>query len=124
MGDLIARKVASPPKLDGNADEEAWKNATEYIIGIDLPNKMLKPGDKMKVRVAHDGEHIYMLLQWMDTTHSTKHKPYKWSEIREKYVVDHELEDVAFVAFEMEGRFNVNMVAGVMIALFYSFTET
>lgn len=107
-------KVAAAPKLDGVADDECWKSAKEVTIAVDLPKEILKPKDSMKARFVHDGTNVHVLLIWSDKTKSDQHKPFTWVKEDKAYIESARLvEDGCYLAFELEGKFNVNMRAGV-----------
>lgn len=106
-------KVAAAPKLDGVADDECWKSAKEVSIGVDLPKEILNPKDTMKARFVHDGTNVHVLLIWSDKTKSDQHKPFVWSKEDRVYGEGKQIEDGCYLAFDLEGKFNANMRAGI-----------
>jgi hypothetical protein len=106
-------KVAKGPTLDGVGDDECWKSAKEVSIGVDLPRDILKPRETMTARFVHDGANVHVLLAWKDKTKSDQHKPFVWSKEDRAYGEAKDIEDSCYLAFELEGRFNANMRAGI-----------
>jgi cytochrome b subunit of formate dehydrogenase len=73
--DLIAVKIDEPPVIDGNGSDLSWYNAEPLEIittrGVNQPGRTVT----VKVRLLHDGDHIYGLFEWPDSTRSQKHLP-------------------------------------------------
>lgn len=74
---LPITKVAVPPKLDGELDDDAWKSADVARIrtqqGFNLAGG--KGESTVEVKAVHDGEHIYFAFRWQDPTRSLKRLP-------------------------------------------------
>lgn len=109
--DLVAPKVSKLPTIDGKADDDAWKAAKEFVAKMDEPDED-NPKHTMTVKAVHDGDSISILLVWSDPDKSDQHSPFVWKD--SAYEPDDEqVEDRASVAFEMEGKFDSDMKAGI-----------
>ena len=73
--ELLVVQTASVPALDGRADDAVWQQAP--AVEIPTNRGVNNPGGEVTVtvRMAHDGEHLYALFEWPDTTRSQKHLP-------------------------------------------------
>ncbi len=113
VGTIEVERVSIAPKVDGQGNDPVWTSAKLHTTPADIPKRIFKPGDSVELKVVHDGTHVYFLLKWRDKTKSVLHKPYRWNRSQRAYVESEELEDAAYIAFEKEGSFNVNMRAGI-----------
>jgi hypothetical protein len=109
--ELVAAKVSKLPTIDGKADDDAWKSAKELVAKVDEPDEE-KPKHGVSVKAVHDGESIVFLVTWSDADKSDQHSPFVWKD--SAYEADDEkVEDRASLAFEMEGKFDSDMKAGI-----------
>lgn len=112
--ELTAPKVPQLPAIDGKADDAAWGQAKELVVKIDKPTELENPKNKVALKAVHDGQSICFLLIWEDKAKNEEHRPYVWNEEKFEFVVDLDtLEDAASLAFQLEGPFNPDMMAGV-----------
>lgn len=63
------------PELDGRADDAAWSSANTVIVPTARGANAPGGETDVTVKALHDGEHIYALFQWPDSTQSFKHLP-------------------------------------------------
>lgn len=72
---LEAKKTATPPTLDGIADE-SWSRATPFSVkvfgGVNLP----EGSTVVTLRSVYSGDMVYFLVQWDDKTMSLKRSPW------------------------------------------------
>lgn len=109
--ELVAVKVPKLPTIDGKADDDAWKAAKEVIIKIDQPDEET-PKKTISVKAVHDGDSICFLLVWADADRNDQHSPFIWKN--DAYEPDDEkVEDACTLAFELEGKFDSDMKAGI-----------
>ena len=57
----LANKVSASPSIDGNLDEEVWKQAgiaSDFIQGVPIPGG--SPSNKTEVRIIYDDNAIYI----------------------------------------------------------------
>src|SRR6185436_7288467 len=109
--ELVATKAPKPPTIDGKADDDAWKAAKEVVIKIDQPDEEA-PKKTISLKAVHDGDSICILLVWTDADRSDQHSPFVWKD--SSYEPDDEkVEDACSVAFELEGKFDSDMKAGI-----------
>ena len=111
--ELRAARVKALPRIDGKADDSAWKSAGELVVRIDMPSNLKDPERRISLRAVHDGDSIAFLLVWEDPTRSVVHMPYSWDNEKKKYVPsdDCEIEDAAAIGFPHAGSFNPDMKA-------------
>ena len=109
--ELVAAKVPKLPTIDGKADDDAWKTAKEVVIKIDQPDEET-PKKTISVKAVHDGDSICILLVWADADRNDQHSPFVWKDAG--YEADDEkVEDACTLAFELEGKFDSDMKAGI-----------
>jgi hypothetical protein len=109
---VTAEKVATLPAIDGKFDD--WAKAKEWTIKIDKPGEIEKPSKEMWLKVVHDGQSVAFLLIWADETKHDKHQEWVWKEDDGEYKMnDEQLEDACSLAFALEGKFEVDMLAGI-----------
>lgn len=110
--ELFCAKVAKLPTIDGKADDDAWKGAKEVVVKIDQPDEET-PKKTISIKAVHDGDSICFLLVWTDADKNDQHAPFVWKG--EAYEADEEkVEDACTMAFELEGKFDSDMKAGVV----------
>ena len=61
--ELYATKVTQAPKIDGNADDAAWKKAKELTVEAE-------DGPEISIRSVHTDKEIFFLLIWEDKDES------------------------------------------------------
>jgi len=109
--ELVCAKVAKLPAIDGKADDDVWKTAKELTAKIDEPDEE-NPKKKISIKAVHDGDSIAILMVWEDPDRSDAQAPFVWKD--SAYEADEEkVEDRCSIAFEMEGKFDSDMKAGI-----------
>jgi Ethylbenzene dehydrogenase/Prokaryotic cytochrome b561 len=87
---LTIARVSAPPRLDGEPNDTAWRNARPVSVvtryGANLPGGEVA----VTVRAVHDGTSAYFLFEWPDSTRSQKHLPLRktasgWEVIQTNY---------------------------------------
>lgn len=110
--ELVAAKVAKLPTIDGKADDDAWKTAKELVVKIDQPDEA-PPKKTISVKAVHDGDSICFLLVWADPDKNDQHSPFVWKDPAGYEPDEEKVEDAATLAFELEGKFDSDMKAGI-----------
>ncbi|MBI2901101.1 MAG: hypothetical protein HYY17_13020 [Planctomycetes bacterium] len=112
--EVVSDRVAAAPKIDGVADDAAWRDAPGLEIAVSRP----LPPDKGKstqviLKSVHTDTHVYFLVRWKDETKDdAAHKPWTWSAEKNAYVEGTEREDMFALAFELSGEFDDDMLSG------------
>lgn len=77
---LAIKKTTNAPKIDGNAGDAAWQTAD--VIRISTNRGVNNPDGHVSVdvKMLHDGNKLYSLFRWPDSTHSQKHLPLQKTE--------------------------------------------
>lgn len=88
---VAAVKTAAAPKLDGIADDAAWKSAPvvkfEAVKGVNFKDN--KGNTSGTVQAAYTDDTVYLLITYDDPTFSVKHNPYvkkadgKWEMLKD-----------------------------------------
>ena len=89
--DLISKKVAAPPTIDGTIDD-SWKNATALNVTPTVPD----PGNALftgyigeqypaTVRSMYDDQYIYLLVEWHDATNNSKVTPWYYDPATKRW---------------------------------------
>ena len=107
---LVTRK----PTLDGRADDAVWASAVPLQVecGRFYP---LREGEVITVTIksVHTADEIFFLATWKDSTKSDTHKSWVWNDDTKSYEQGSDREDMFSIAFEQQGRFDVDMLAGI-----------
>jgi len=112
--ELVAPKVAALPAIDGKGDDAAWGGAKELVVKIDVPSELENPKKKVSLKAVHNGEAVCFLLTWEDKEKNEEHLPYVWKEDKGEYEPDdNKMEDACSLAFQLEGPFDPDMLAGI-----------
>ena len=111
--ELVAGKVSKLPTIDGKGDDEAWKAAKEVQIKMDLPDEDPPPKKSATLKAVHDGDSICFLLVWADPGKDDQHSPFIWKDPAGYEPDDEKVEDACSLAFELEGKFDSDMKAGI-----------
>jgi hypothetical protein len=109
--ELVCVKVSKLPEIDGKAGDEAWKAAKEVVVKIDQPDEEM-PKKTISIKAVHDGTSMCMLVVWADADKNDQHSPLNWKGTAYE-ADDDKVEDACTVAFEMEGKFDSDMKAGI-----------
>ncbi len=112
--EVVSARVSAAPKIDGVADDAAWRDAPGLEITVTRP----LPPDKGRstqaiLKSVHTDTHVYFLVRWKDETKDdAAHKPWTWSAEKNAYVDGPEREDMFAFAFELSGEFDADMLSG------------
>lgn len=111
---LLAVKVAQPPKLDGQADDPAWRAAKPVeVVAEGVMPKTRGTSSTVTLRAAYTDTQIHLLVQWTDASkRDAGHKSWVWDASKKVYVEDSDREDALAVAFEHTGPFTADMLSG------------
>ena len=110
--ELVAAKVSKLPAIDGKADDDAWKSAKELVVKMDQPDED-PPKKTISVKAVHDGDSIVFLMVWADPDKNDQHSPFVWKDPAGYEPDDEKVEDACTLAFELEGKFDSDMKAGI-----------
>ncbi len=87
---LTAAKAATPPKLDGNAADAAWKNAKPITVKLsDGANFGGKGETTATIKAVYSGDMLYMLVEYADPTFSQRRAPFQkqadgtWKQLKD-----------------------------------------
>lgn len=109
--EVVCAKVAKLPDIDGKAGDEAWKTAKEFAVKMDQPDE--EPMKKsITLKAVHDGASICFLLTWSDPDKNDEHSPLVWKDTAYE-AQDDKVEDACSLGFELEGKFDSDMKAGI-----------
>jgi hypothetical protein len=76
---LLAARVATPPTLDGLADDAAWAGARALKVsmadGMNFADG--KGATTGTLKAVVNGDHVYFLIQYADPTQSVRRGPYQ-----------------------------------------------
>ncbi|MEW8051858.1 MAG: ethylbenzene dehydrogenase-related protein [Candidatus Thiodiazotropha sp.] len=95
---LLSIPTATPPAIDGEADDPAWSETTpiktrDAIAGIDI-----------ELHACHDTENIYLLAVFPDATENRQHKSLHWNPQTELYGKGPEREDTIVLKWAISPR--------------------
>jgi len=93
---VIARKTGTPPIIDGNGSDAAWRS----IPPISTRDRI---GDiDIKMRAAYTDQRIYFLVRFSDPDESRAHKDWVWDKENAIYRVGSNMEDTFVFKWSME----------------------
>lgn len=83
---LISKKVTSPPTIDGNASDAAWKNVPELKV-------QAHDGPEIRIKSVYTSDSLYMLISWDDETESIKKNTWtydgaEWDRLKEQRIYE------------------------------------
>lgn len=73
---LTAVKVATPPTLDGNDNDAAWKSAKAITVKLKDGENFNNGATTATLKAVYSGDMLYMLVQYADPTNSVRRSPY------------------------------------------------
>jgi len=109
--ELVCAKASKLPDIDGKAGDDAWKTAKEVVVKIDQPDEEM-PKKTISIKAVHDGTSICFLLVWADPDKNDEHSPLIWKDTAYE-AQDDKVEDACTLGFELEGKFDSDMKAGI-----------
>jgi len=76
---MVAAKVATPPTLDGNANDAAWAAAKPLTVALsDGKNFAGGKGETTAtLKAVYSGDMVYFLVQYADPTNSIRRGPFQ-----------------------------------------------
>jgi hypothetical protein len=87
---LMAAKVATPPTLDGNANDPAWAQARPLAVKLSGGANFGGKGETTAtLKAVYSGDTVYFLVQYADPTDSVRRGPFqkqadgKWIKLRD-----------------------------------------
>jgi hypothetical protein len=72
---LVAKKVTTPPTLDGVADD-AWKQATPFTFKVVSGRNLPGGSTEGTLRAVYTADAVYFLFQYKDPTESVRRSPW------------------------------------------------
>lgn len=76
---IIATKVATPPFIDGDIQDQAWESIKPISI------KDQASGSTILLRSVYSGDKVYFSVLFSDNTENSLHKPWIWNKDKEVY---------------------------------------
>jgi hypothetical protein len=73
--DLQVISVAQAPIIDGSAEDTIWASAVHLTVATHRAAGNSGGEMPVTIRMVHDKEQVYALIQWPDSTRSLKHLP-------------------------------------------------
>ncbi len=111
---LTVKKTVNIPVLDGKADD--WKGIDSVTVKV-VPAR--KKDDRnfsgsvdVQLRSIMNGENIFFLAQWKDSTKNNTHKLLTWDEKEDGYIEGKDREDRFVLRFDMGGDYHNCMLSG------------
>lgn len=111
---LTTGSLAAPPSLDGKANE--WSGVSGIMVKV-VPaaqgdTKAYQGEVEVDLKAAVNGDMIYFLAQWPDSTKNDTHKTLTWDKEKDGYVEGKDREDRLALKFDMGGDFTACMLSG------------
>lgn len=111
---LAVRVTVAKPVVDGTVDDEVWQRAKTLPLTVERklpPNK--GSAGKAWLQAAYTDTHLYAVLSWEDDAPDVSHKTWTWNTSRSAFEEGSDREDMAAIAFELEGPFTADMLSPV-----------
>lgn len=98
------------PLLDGRLDD--WAIESQRIqLHKAHPDVSVELSD-LSLWAGHHDDMIYFAFRWADSSPDRQHKPYIWSDEKQRYAVGKQREDRLAIQFQIEGDYDVNWLSG------------
>lgn len=94
---LVAVKTTEVPEIDGLANEAFWQQARTVTV------RDLVADIDIKLKAAHDGEHVYLLADFPDADESRLHRALVWMPESMTYQSGSTREDGFVLKWSMSG---------------------
>ena len=104
---LYAAKVAQGPKIDGLADDPAWKQAKSLTIPL-----AYGPVKEATLKAVYTDQEVFLLVSWPDPTKDDQHHPWVWNPELSRYVEGHQVEDALLVSIEQSCGWAPSLLSG------------
>lgn len=73
---LTAAKVATAPKLEAGAADQAWANAQPLSVKVSGGQHLKDGSTTVLLKAVYSGDRVYLLVQYADPTESTRREPF------------------------------------------------
>ncbi len=100
-------KVAEEPRIDGLADDPAWKRAKSVTIPLAYGSVR-----EATLKAVYTDQEIFLLVSWPDPTRDDQHHPWVWNDKQGRYVEGPEVEDALLVSIEMSCGWAPSLLSG------------
>lgn len=111
---VVADAIGAAPTLDGKIDD--WSSVTPVIIKVVPANdgdpKAFQGTLDLELRAAVNGDMIYVVAQWPDSTKDVTHKTLTWNVEKDGYEEGKDREDRLSLNFPISGDFTSCMLSG------------
>ncbi|SHJ73059.1 Ethylbenzene dehydrogenase [Malonomonas rubra DSM 5091] len=95
---VVAKRITSAPQIDGHADESFWQQIAPVTVN-DVVAKI-----PLQLKAAHDGEHLYFLVEFPDADESRLHRALVWKPELNSYQNGPTREDSFVLKWAMSGQ--------------------
>jgi hypothetical protein len=92
---LISTKVATPPVIDGDINEQTWQAIKPVSI------KDQASGNVILLRSVYSGDKVYFSVWFSDSVKNPLHKPWIWDKDKEAYETGAHREDTFVFKWNM-----------------------
>lgn len=111
---VVADAMSAAPALDGKIDD--WAGVSPVTVTV----KPAREGDEkafqgtvdLQLRAAVNGDMIYVLAQWPDSSKDDTHKTLTWNVEKDGYEEGKDREDRLALNFPISGDFTACMLSG------------
>jgi len=110
---LVAARTDAPPDIDGQPGDLAWADAQELVVTVKRDRDGQHVEQDVRLRAVHDGQRLYLLAKWDDSTNDQGHHTRLWDQATNKYVDAGDREDHFAVEWPISDSFSACMLAGV-----------
>ena len=107
---VTVSSLEQPPKLDGQLGD--WLIEPQIIRLHKAHPGVSVALSELTMWAGHFDDSIYFAFRWADAHPDRQHKPYIWSDEKERYTVGPQREDRLAIQFQIEGEYDVNWLSG------------
>ena len=101
---VVSTKVAAPPVIDGEINEQVWENVKPTLI------KDQASGTMILLRSVYSGDKIYFSVLFTDSVENPLHKPWLWDKEKEAYETGAHREDTFVFKWSMMDKKVQNLI--------------
>lgn len=111
---VVAEAISAAPTLDGKVDE--WAGIAPVTVtvvpAVEGDAKAFQGEVDLQLRAAVNGDMIYILAQWADSTKDDTHKTLTWNKEKDGYEEGKDREDRLALNFSISGDYTACMLSG------------
>jgi hypothetical protein len=100
-------KVTQAPRIDGLADDPAWKQAKSLTVPL-----AYGPVKEATLKAVYTEKEVFLQVTWPDPTKDDQHRPWVWNPEVGRYVEGPQVEDALLVSIVLACGWTPSLLSG------------